>query len=106
MTTSELIKMLQEHEKGGISHKPRNISLSINGKYMPNPVITVSSTGDGICGPELDLDVDGNYYEQKTCEDCCNDNQIEKAKLCQKSYIAGMEHKQELKTDNDCISRK
>ena len=37
--------------------------------------------------------------EQEPCDDCCNGNQIEKAKLCQKSYIAGMEHKQELKTD-------
>jgi hypothetical protein len=30
--------------------------------------------------------------EQESCEDCCNGNQTEKAKLCQKSYIAGMEH--------------
>ena len=30
--------------------------------------------------------------EQEPCEDCCNGNQTEKAKLCQKSYIAGMEH--------------
>jgi hypothetical protein len=30
--------------------------------------------------------------EQESCEDCCNGNQEEKAKLCQKSYIAGMEH--------------
>lgn len=30
--------------------------------------------------------------EQEPCEDCCNGNQEEKAKLCQKSYIAGMEH--------------
>ena len=30
--------------------------------------------------------------EQQSCENCCNGNQEEKAKLCQKSYIAGMEH--------------
>ena len=30
--------------------------------------------------------------EQEPCEKCCNGNQEEKAKLCQKSYIAGMEH--------------
>ena len=29
--------------------------------------------------------------EQEPCENCCNGNQEEKAKLCQKSYIAGME---------------
>lgn len=27
------------------------------------------------------------------CSNCCNGNQIEKAKLCQKSYLTGMEHK-------------
>ena len=36
---------------------------------------------------------------QEPCENCCNGNQIEKAKLCQKSYLAGMEHKQEPCTD-------
>lgn len=30
---------------------------------------------------------------QEPCSNCCNGNQIEKAKLCQKSYLAGMEHK-------------
>ncbi len=29
--------------------------------------------------------------EEQPCEKCCNGNQTEKAKLCQKSYIAGME---------------
>jgi len=33
--------------------------------------------------------------EQEPCSNCCNGDQIEKAKLCQKSYLAGMEHKQE-----------
>ena len=33
--------------------------------------------------------------EQEPCEDCCNGDQEEKAKLCQKSYLAGMEHRQE-----------
>ena len=36
--------------------------------------------------------------EQEPCSNCCNGNQIEKAKLCQKSYLAGMEHKQKPKT--------
>ncbi len=35
---------------------------------------------------------------QELCSNCCNGNQIEKAKLCQKSYLAGMEHEQEPKT--------
>lgn len=41
--------------------------------------------------------------EQEPCENCCNGNQIEKAKLCQKSYLAGMEHKQE--PCEDAVSR-
>ena len=63
MTTTELIKILQDNEKGGISHKPRQISLTVNGRYMPNPKITLSSTGDGIAGPEIDFDVDGEWFE-------------------------------------------
>lgn len=99
MTTTELIKILQDNETGAISLKPREISLIINGRYMPNPQITLSGTGDGICGAEIDLDVCGEWLEQEPCDDCCNGNQTEKAKLCQKSYIAGMEHKQEPLTD-------
>ena len=29
----------------------------------------------------------------ESCESCCNGNQEEKAMLCQKSYLAGMEHR-------------
>ena len=63
MTTTELIKILQDNEKGGVSHKPRNISLTINGRYMPNPQISLSNTGDGICGAEIDLDINGDWLE-------------------------------------------
>lgn len=47
---------------------------------------------------------------QEPCSNCCNGNQIEKAKLCQKSYLAGMEHKQAeannaLNMCDDAISR-
>lgn len=38
----------------------------------------------------------GLIVEQVPCENCCNGNQTEKAKLCQKSYLAGMGHKQDL----------
>lgn len=63
MTTTELIELLVKNEKGGITHKSREISLTINGKYMPNPQITLSSTGDGIFGAEIDLDIDGDFIE-------------------------------------------
>lgn len=69
MTTTELIKILQDNEKGGISHKSRNISLYINGRCMPNPQISLSGTGDGICGPEIDLDIEGDWFEQELCDD-------------------------------------
>lgn len=69
MTTTELIKILQDNETGAISLKPREISLTINGIYMPNPQINLSSTGDGICGAEIDLDVCGKWLEQEPSED-------------------------------------
>lgn len=68
MTTTELIKILQDHEKGGISHKSREISLTINGRYMINPQIEVSGTGDGICGPEIDLDICGKWLEAESAD--------------------------------------
>ena len=68
MTTTELIKILQDNEKGAISHKSREISLTINGRYMINPQIKVSGTGDGICGAEIDLDINGEWLEQESCD--------------------------------------
>ena len=65
MTTTDLIKLLQENELGGISKRPREISLTVNGRYMPYPIITLSSTGDGICGPEISLDIDGEMWEKE-----------------------------------------
>ncbi len=64
MTTTELIELLQKNEFGGITHKPREISLTVNGRYMPNPDITLSSTGDGIVGAEISLDIDGEMWEE------------------------------------------
>ena len=66
MTTTELIKILRDNEKGGITHKSRQISLIVNGRYLPNPQITLSSTGDGIVGPEIDFDVDGEWLNHET----------------------------------------
>ncbi len=43
------------------------------------------------------------YKEQEPCDSCCGGDQKEKAKLCQKSYLAGLEHKQE--PCEDAISR-
>ena len=64
MTTTELIELLKKYEIGGISKRPREISITINGKlFMGEPTISVNGTGDGIAGPEIDLDIDGDYEE-------------------------------------------
>ena len=42
--------------------------------------------------------------QTESCETCCNGNQEEKAKLCQKSYLAGMEHKS-LESCEDVVDR-
>ena len=64
MTTTELIELLKKYEIGGISKRPRKISITINGKlFMGEPTISVNGTGDGIAGAEIDLDIDGDYEE-------------------------------------------
>lgn len=87
ITTTELIKLLQDNEIGGISHRPRKISLTVNGRYLPEPKITISSTGDGILGPEIDLDVDGEWMESEADEVL---NKI-KAEIEAEPYISKME---------------
>lgn len=87
ITTTELIKLLQDNEIGGISHRPRKISLTVNGRYLPEPKITISSTGDGIFGPEIDLDVDGEWMESEADEVL---NKI-KAEIEAEPYISKME---------------
>ena len=63
MTTTELINILRNNECGGISKKPREISVTINEEYyMPNPKIEISGTGDGICGPEIDLSIKSKLW--------------------------------------------
>lgn len=64
MTTTELIELLKKYEIGGISKRPREISITINGKlFMGKPTISVNGTGDGIAGAEINLDIDGDYEE-------------------------------------------
>ena len=42
---------------------------------------------------------------QGSCEDCCDGAQNEKAKLCQKSYLAGMEHYKNLHSCDNAVCR-
>lgn len=59
MTTTELIALLKENEFGA-SGRPRKISFRTKDAFMAEPKIMASSTGDGICGPEITL-----YLEPK-----------------------------------------
>jgi hypothetical protein len=63
MTTTELITMLQKNEKGGITGKPRVISIQIGCDFFPIPNIVIASTGDGIAGPEICLKIVGRLSE-------------------------------------------
>ena len=97
MTTTDLIKILKDTEYGAISHKPRNISLTINGKYMPDPRITLSSTGDGIAGPEIDLDIDGEFFEeQQPCEEAVSRQAV-------LEYIEGSEAELGHSSENELV---
>ena len=65
MTTTELINLLKSAEYGGITGKPRKISLTVNGRYfMSEPEISINSTGDGIAGAEIHLDVTGEIIDE------------------------------------------
>ena len=48
MTTTELIDFLKKHECGGATGRPREITLIVNGTFMPNPHFYVDSTDDGL----------------------------------------------------------
>ena len=64
MTTTELIELLKKYEFGGISNRPRKISITINDKlFIGEPTISVNGTGDGIAGAEIDLGIDGDEEE-------------------------------------------
>lgn len=64
MTTTELIELLKKYEISGISKKPREISITINGElFIGEPTISVNGTGDGVAGAEINLDIDGDYEE-------------------------------------------
>lgn len=64
MTTTELIELLVKYEIGGITKRPRVISITINDKlFIGKPTISVNGSGDGIAGAEINLDIHGDYEE-------------------------------------------
>ncbi len=58
MTTTELIELLKRVEFSA-SNRPREVSFSLpeDGVFISKPEITISSTGDGIAGAELTLEI-------------------------------------------------
>lgn len=99
MTTTELIKLLQDNEKGGITHRSREISLTVNGRYLPEPQITLSSTGDGILGPEIDFDVDGEWLEPEAdgADDVLDKIRAEIEKIARPNEIGGRGYKESIR---------
>lgn len=72
MTTTKMIEFLKKYEFGA-SGRPRVISLSVNGCFMPEPDISLNSTGDGIAGAEICISTDGKIYS-------LDDDEIDKGK--------------------------
>ena len=72
MNTTELIDLLKKYEKGGVTGRPREISFDIPTLgFLANPDIKVSSTSDGIVGPEITLEINGGklYPEDEDSDD-------------------------------------
>ena len=64
MTTTELIELLKSVELGA-SGRPREISFTSDVAYYPRPKISINSTGDGIAGAELCLELTGEVWEEE-----------------------------------------
>lgn len=65
MNTTELIELLKSVEFGA-SGRPREISISLNseGMFFPNPKLNIVSTGDGVAGAELTLELTGEVWTE------------------------------------------
>lgn len=54
MTTTELIKLLKNVEFGA-SGRAREISITVNGIFIPKPNFKINGTNDGCAGAGLNL---------------------------------------------------
>lgn len=66
MTTTKLIELLQNVEKGA-SNRSREISIIFvdsDGKkvFLSEPDISINSTGDGVSGAQLLLKIEDEYH--------------------------------------------
>lgn len=53
MNTTELIELLKNLEHGGVTNKPRKISIKLNDTIYSNVDMQVIATGDGCAGAEI-----------------------------------------------------
>lgn len=65
MTTTELIDILRTNEFGGITGRSREISLTVNGLWVPSPDFKVDGTGDGLI-TDISLDVSTHKLDPDT----------------------------------------
>lgn len=77
MTTTKLIELLKQNEFGGATGRPREISFTVNGRFIPEPTISVNSSGDGLFS-ELGLELRSEKeYEETEEDDECDDIALE-----------------------------
>lgn len=70
MTTTKLIELLKQNEFGGATGRPREISFTVNGRFVPTPSISVDSSGDGLFSElGLELRSEKEYEEDDECDD-------------------------------------
>ena len=75
MTTTKLIELLKQNEFGGATGRPREISFTVNGRFIPTPSISVDSSGDGLFSElGLELRSEKEYEEDghDAVEEFCN----------------------------------
>lgn len=64
MTTTELIDLLKKYEHGGATGRPREITLTVNGAFMPHPHFYVDSTDDGLLYTGICIGVSGDAEQE------------------------------------------
>lgn len=90
MTTTELIELLKKYEIGGISKRPREISITINGKlFMGEPTISVNGTGDTCLKREGNRLVDRRGEDYDNCKLYVTDAKKEKEHIKRNEIIFG-----------------
>lgn len=84
MNTTEFIGILQDIQFGGITKKPREISFTVNGRYIEKPLISINSTGDGFLGAEVDIAVDSDAERcEKEVDEITIGKEVKNSRKCE-----------------------